>query len=55
MCKGAARDHAFVTALIDALMQTDAAAAIEAGHFHTLRKARDAGQKPRAQAVCNEG
>lgn len=46
--QGRSKDHALQTALIDALMQTDAAAQVEAAILAPLRKGRDTAKATRA-------
>nr|WP_323803254.1 phosphonate C-P lyase system protein PhnG [Sulfitobacter litoralis] len=46
--QGRSKDHALQTALIDALMQTDAATQVEAAILAPLRKARDTAKATRA-------
>ena len=46
--QGRSQDHALQTALIDALMQTDAAAQVEAAILAPLRKGRDTAKATRA-------
>ncbi|MBQ0717093.1 MAG: phosphonate C-P lyase system protein PhnG [Sulfitobacter litoralis] len=46
--QGRSKDHALQTALIDALMQTEAATQVEAAILAPLRKARDTAKATRA-------
>lgn len=46
--QGRSKDHALQTALIDALMQTDAAAQVETAILAPLRKGRDTAKATRA-------